>query len=85
MAKRTTTRHKTTDAEAYAARRNDIARLLDVLHMELDRHAEEAKADPSNWGRAGDLDYVRQSLVTLVAFTSGRETEDVQRFLDGAE
>jgi len=32
------TPHEPTAAEAYAARRSDIARLLDVLDMELDRH-----------------------------------------------
>ncbi len=83
MRKRTTT----TAAETYAARRNDIARLLDVLQMELDRHAQEAKADPKNWGRTGDLDLVRSNLIDTVAFISGAkmEREDVERFLAEAE
>jgi uncharacterized alpha-E superfamily protein len=74
-------------AERYAARRNDIARLLDVLQMELDRHAEEAKADPKDWGRTGDLDLVRHNLIDIVAFISGAEMEreDVERFLAEAE
>ena len=42
MTKRTpkTTNPEPTAAETYAARRNDIARLMDVLQMELDKHAE---------------------------------------------
>ena len=49
MTKRKTTTPEPTAAETYAARRNDIARLIDVLQMELDKHAEQAKADPKNW------------------------------------
>ena len=60
-----------TAAETYAARRNDIARLMDVLQMELDKHAEAANADPRNWGRAGDLGKVRSDLIDLVGFMSG--------------
>lgn len=83
MKKRTnkTATPEPTAAEMYAARRRDIARLLDVLQMELDKHAEGAKADPANWGRAGDLGHIRGDLINLVAFLSGMETEDVERFL----
>jgi len=85
MPKRRTTNQ--TAAERYAASALDIARLLDVLQMELDRHAEAAKADPKNWGRAGDLDLVRSNLIDIVAFISGAEMEreDVERFLAEAE
>lgn len=87
MPKRTTTTNKTTAAQRYAARRNDIARLLDVLQMELDRHGEEFKSDPRNWGAVGDLDAVRNNLINTVAFISGAgmEREDVERFLAEAE
>lgn len=74
-----------TAREAYAQRRGDIARLLDVLDMELTKHAEGAKADPTNWGRIGDLGHVRGDLINLVAFLSGMETEEVERFLNEAE
>jgi hypothetical protein len=55
MTKRTpkTTKPEPTAAETYAARRNDIARLMDVLQMELDKHAEGAKADPTQLGLRG--------------------------------
>jgi hypothetical protein len=74
-----------TAAETYAARRSDIARLLDVLGMELDRHADRAKADPKNWGLPGDLGKVRSDLMDTVAFISGMDREDVERFLSDAE
>ena len=74
-----------TAAETYAARRNDIARLMDVLQMELDKHAEQAKADPRNWGFAGSLGKVRSDLIDLVGFMSGMDPEQVVEFLNDAE
>ena len=83
MTKRTpkTTKPEPTAAETYAARQNDIARLMDVLQMELDKHAVAAKADPRNWGRTGDLGKVRSDLIDTVAVMSGMDREDVERFL----
>lgn len=74
-----------TAAETYAARQNDIARLMDVLQMELDKHAEGAKADPRNWGFAGSLGKVRSDLIDLVGFLSNMDREHVEAFLDDAE
>jgi len=87
MTKRTpkTTKPEPTAAETYAARRNDIARLMDVLQMELDKHAEGAKADPRNWGFAGSLGKVRSDLIDTVGFLSNMEREDMERFLNDAE
>lgn len=76
-----TNKPEPTAAETYAARRNDIARLLDVLQMELDKHDEQAKADPTNWGITGNLGKVRSDLIDLVGFLSGMDREDVERFL----
>jgi hypothetical protein len=84
MTKRTT-KPEATAAETYAARRNDIARLMDVLQMELDKHAEEAKADPRNWGFAGSLGKVRRDLIDLVGFLSNMDPEHVVAFLNDAE
>jgi len=83
MTKRTpkTTKPEPTAAETYAARRNDIVRLLDVLQMELDKHDERAKADPRNWGLPGNLGKVRSDLMDTVAFLSGMDREDIERFL----
>jgi len=87
MPKRKTTKNKTTAAETYAKRRADIARLLDVLQMELNRHDAEFTDDPTNWGAMGDLDHLRDQLIWIVAFISGAkmEREDVERFLAEAE
>jgi hypothetical protein len=87
MTKRTpkTTKPEPTAAETYAARQNDIARLMDVLQMELDKHAEAAKSDARNWGRTGDLGKVRSDLIDLVGFMSGMDREHVEAFLNDAE
>jgi hypothetical protein len=74
-----------TAAEMYASRRNDIARLLDVLQMELDKHVDRAKADARNWGLTGDLGKVREDLINLVGFMSGMDPEQVIEFLNDAE
>ncbi|MCE2968036.1 MAG: hypothetical protein ACK55O_01125 [Phycisphaerales bacterium] len=74
-----------TAAQTYAARRNDIARLMDVLQMELDRHDAEQKAEPKNWGHAGDLGKIREDLINLVGFISSQEPEEVEAFLNDAE
>ena len=74
-----------TAAATYAARRNDIARLLDVLQMELDRHATDAQAKPGDWGFAGSLGHVRTGLIDLVAFMSNQDPEGVETFLNDAE
>jgi len=82
---RTPAPQQPTAAETYAARRGDIARLMDVLQMELDKHAEAAKADPLNWGCTGDLGKVRSDLIDLVGFMSGMDREHVEAFLNDAE
>ena len=84
MTNRTTT-NEPTAAQMYAEQRNNIARLLDVLAMELDSRDEEAKADPGNWGKACDLALVRTDLTNIVAFVSRMEREDVERFIREAE
>ena len=84
-AKKTTTKPEPTAAETYAARRGDIARLLDVLAMELDRHAQEAKAKPGDWGFPGSLGKVRQDLIATVGFLSNMDPEQVEAFLADAE
>ena len=71
--------------QTYAARRNDIARLLDVLQMELEKHAEQAKANPRDWGFPGSLGKVRSDLIDLVGFLSNMDPEHVEAFLNDAE
>ena len=76
------TNDATTNArDAYQARTNDIARLMDVLQMELEKHAAAAQAQPKCWGKVGDLGKVRSDLIELVGFLSGMEREAVENFL----
>ena len=85
MTKRKTTKPEPTAAEMYAARRNDIARLLDVLSMHLDFNDKEHAAAPSNWGLVGNLGKVRSDLIDLVGFLSGMERERIEEFLRDVE
>ena len=72
----------TTNArDAYQTRANDIARLIDVLQIELDKHATAAKADAKCWGKVGDLGKVRSDLIDLVGFMSGMDREAIEGFL----
>ena len=69
----------------YDRRRGDIARLLDVLQMELDAHREKARAAKHPWGFAGDLQKVREDLIEVVGFMSQMERERVEDFLAEAQ
>ena len=64
--------------QEYTKRASDIARLIDVLQMELERHAKAAKADAKNWGHAGDLGKVRSDLLETLSFISGFTREDIE-------
>jgi len=70
-----------TASEVYAERRGDIDRMLGWLGQELARHAREAKADPRNWGAAGDLYRVRSGLLEVLAGLRGVEIADIERCL----
>lgn len=67
--------------ETYTARRADVARLLDVIEMELTQYDERAQAQPQRWDFAGTLDYVRTTLIDLVEGLSGIERDEIERFL----
>ncbi len=79
------TKPEPTASETYAICRNDVARLIDVLQMELDKHDAAQKADPRNWGYAGSLGKVRSDLIDLVGFMSNMDPEQVVAFLNDAE
>lgn len=73
-----------TASEVYAARRGDVARLLDVLEMELTKHDEKISANPKAWGLTGNLEKMRSDLIDLVAFAANMERERIEEFLDDA-
>ena len=64
--------------QTYANRASDIARLIDVLQMELERHAKEASEKPKDWGYAGTLGKVRSDLLETLSFISGMERETIE-------
>jgi hypothetical protein len=74
-----------TASQAYAKRRSDIARLIDVLQMELDAHAKRAALAEKHWGYPGDLGRIREGLIELVMSMSGMERERIEDFLTEAD
>lgn len=74
-----------TASQAYAKRRGDIARLIDVLQMELDAHAKRAALADKHWGYPGDLGLIREGLIELVMGISGMERERIEDFLTEAD
>lgn len=74
-----------TASQAYAKRRSDIARLIDVLQMELDAHAKRAALADKHWGYPGDLGRIREGMIELVMSMSGMERERIEDFLAEAD
>ena len=72
----------TTNArDTYHAYANDIAHLIDVLEIELQKHAETAKTDSKNWSKVGDLGKVRNDLIEVVGYISGMDRLAIENFL----
>lgn len=72
---------KQTARELYDERRQDIARVMDWIELELDKHKNNAKANPADWGYPGDLGHVLEKLIETLAFLSNREPEDIENLL----
>jgi len=67
--------NKPTARKTYEQHRQDIARVMDWIELELDKHRTNAKANPNDWGYAGDLGHVRQKLIETLAFLSDADDE----------
>lgn len=79
-------RNAANDAKTtYQTHQNDIARLMDVLQMELDKHAQAASTKTKCWGEAEELGKVRSDLIDLIGFISGFEREAIEDFLTEAD
>jgi hypothetical protein len=72
---------KQTARELYDERRQDIARVMDWIELELDKHKTNAKANPKDWGYAGDLGHVREKLIETLAFLSNNEPQEIEDLL----
>ena len=55
-----------TAAQRYADHRRDVAVLMDCIQMELDHHAGRAAEKPNDWGCAGDLGRIRESMKDIL-------------------
>ncbi|MBX3322440.1 MAG: hypothetical protein KF757_05565 [Phycisphaeraceae bacterium] len=80
----TNTTTKKTAADAYAAHDTDIARLIDVLGMELAAHANKKGDGTKSWGMVADLGKIRDDLINLVEFMSGMDRNAIEEFLNDA-
>jgi len=72
---------KQTASELYDERRQDIARVMDWIELELDKHKTNAKANPKDWGYPGDLGHVREKLIETLAFLSNNEPQEIEDLL----
>lgn len=64
---RTARRPEPTAAELLAARRLAVLGQIEILKGALDRHTTKANRDPKNYGYAGDLARVMESLNEALA------------------
>ena len=72
---------KQTARELYDERRQDIARVMDWMELELDKHRINAKAQPKDWGYPGALGHVRARLIETLAFLSNSEPQEIEDLL----
>lgn len=72
----------TTAAETFAKTKSDIAKLIDVLEMEVDALTVESELKPRDWSFAGDMIEVRRKLIEAVSFLSGHSEETVSKFCE---
>lgn len=72
---------KPTASELYDERRQDIARVMDWIELELDKHKTNAKANAKDWGYPGDLGHVREKLIETLAFLSNGEPQEIEDML----
>lgn len=55
-----------TAAERYADHQKDISVLMDCIEAELEVHAKSAAEKPNDWGFAGDLGRIRESMKDIL-------------------
>jgi len=72
---------KQTARELYDERHQDIARVMDWIELELDKHKTNAKANAADWGYPGDLGHVREKLIETLAFLSNNEPQEIEDLL----
>ena len=76
---------KQTARETYETRQREIAAMLELLKCELERDADNAKADGLDWGDVGVLGHIRENLKeTLVFVMGGRDEEATGKMIEDA-
>lgn len=67
--------------QLYDKRRRDIARVLDWIELELDKHKINAKANPKDYRYPGDLGHGREKLIETLAFLSNNVPQEMEDLL----
>ena len=62
---------------AYETAKTDIANLLGFFECELSKEPETIQ-----WTQAGDMNYIRESLIETLSFMSGFEIKQIEETLD---
>jgi len=75
------TTNKKTAMQTYEDRAQDIGALMTWLQDELEVHEAKAKADPQNYGYAGDLGNVKAKLTEILAFLSNNDDRAIAEAL----
>ena len=75
---------KQTAAELCTERREDIARVIDWISLEIQKYASDARTEPLDFSDAGDLGHIRQKLIETLAFASNNDPEDIENLLGDA-
>ena len=68
----------------YAERRTDIAKVIDWLELEVEKHEEFARKEGIDYGHCGDLGEVERILIQALAFLAQRDEKDIEDALADA-
>ena len=77
----TTNKPQPTAHETYKARYRDVYRLIDILDLELGKHAKRAADYPNDWRYPGTMDFIRSSLLGIVEGLSGIGRDRIEETL----
>jgi hypothetical protein len=75
---------KQTAQEAYAQHRKDITSVMLWLEAELETHRINAKGQPENWGKVGDIQTTRKQLIDTLASLSHSEPKEIEDLLSNS-
>lgn len=72
---------KQTAQDTYAQHCKDITSVMLWLEAELETHRINAKGQPGNWGKVGDVATTRKQLIDTLASLSHCEQQEIENLL----